>query len=179
MDSHQRLLVPILVLICGVTVMGQDRSTGVNSAHRKGSLVDVRDKQKVMLLVFKSRVLEVNDRERAIIEDVLKADPAPKGRHRWVYNYLAKQLNKYIQKYKSITAAADLADADYVIFFNVVEYRRILNTTYPYGELFVIVKGSPERLQPPRIVWQAPKIMFAGDAIGNFIKELKSVRGEI
>ncbi|HEY6216496.1 MAG TPA: hypothetical protein VIW74_07505 [Pyrinomonadaceae bacterium] len=142
------------------------------------SLEEVRDKRSALLVVFKSRVVDASDREGAIIDDVLKADPEPKGRYRWVYTQLAKKLNKYIQKYKSLSAASRLSDADYVIFFNVVEFRRILNTPYPYGELFVIVKGSPEKLQPPRVVWRAKKILFSEDAIGVFIKNLKALRGE-
>jgi hypothetical protein len=65
-----------------------------------------------------------------------------------------------------------------VIFFNVVEFRRILDMSYPYGELFVIVKGSPERLKPPRVIWRARKVLIAEDAIGDFIKDLKALRGE-
>ena len=144
------------------------------------SLTEVRDKRNVLLVVFKSRVIEVNvdDREQAIIEDVLKADPEPKGRYRWVYSQLAAKLNKYARKYRSLSAARELSEADYVIFFNVVEFRRILNTIYPYGELFVIVKGSPETLKPPRVVWKARKVLFAEDAIGDLIKDLKAIRGE-
>jgi len=142
------------------------------------SLAEVREKRNVLLVVFKSRILDVTDRERAIIEDVLKADPQPKGRYRWVYSQLATKLNKYIRKYNSLAAATDLSEADYVIFFNVVEFRRILNTIYPYGELFVIVKGSPETLKPPRVVWKARKVLFAEDAIGDLIKDLKAIRGE-
>jgi len=142
------------------------------------SLEEVRDKRSALLVVFKSRVLDVSDRERAIIDDVLKADPEPKGRYRWVYGQLARKLNKYIHKYKSLTSARALSDADYVIFFNVVEFRRILDTPYPYGELFVIVKGSPETLKPPRIVWRAKKVLFAEDAIGELIRDLKTLRGE-
>lgn len=144
------------------------------------SLAEVRDKRNVLLVVFKSRVIDVNvdDRERAIIEDVLKADPLPKGRYRWVYSQLAAKLNKYMRKYRSLSAATELSGADYVIFFNVVEFRRILNTIYPYGELFVIVKGSPETLKPPRIVWKARKVLFAEDAINDLIKDLKVLRGE-
>src|SRR5829696_231935 len=144
------------------------------------SLAEVRDKRNVLLVVFKSRVIavDVNDRERAIIEDVLKADPQPKGRYRWVYSQLAGKLNKYMRKYKSLSAAKELSEADYVIFFNVVEFRRILNTIYPYGELFVIVKGSPETLKPPRVVWTARKVLFAEDAISDLIKDLKALRGE-
>src|SRR3954452_9418669 len=104
------------------------------------SLAEVRDKRNVLLVVFKSRVIDAGDREGGIIDDVLHADPEPKGRYRWVYSQLAKKLNKYMRKYRSLSAARVLSEADYVIFFNVVEYRRILNTNYPYGELFVIVK---------------------------------------
>ena len=136
------------------------------------------DKRSVLLVVFKSRVLDVGDRERAIIDDVLKADPNPQGRYRWVYSQLARKLNNYIHKYKSLSAASELSDADYVIFFNVVEFRRILGVAYPYGELFVIAKGSPEKLKPPRVVWRARKVLYAEDAIGDLIKDLKAIRGE-
>ena len=142
------------------------------------SLAEVRDKHSALLVVFKSRVLDASDRESAIIDDVLKADPHPEGRYRWVYTQLARKLNNYIHKYKSLTAASELSKADYVIFFNVVEFRSILNTIYPYGELFVIVKGSPEKLKPPRVVWRARKVLYAEDAIGDLIKDLKAVRGE-
>ena len=147
-------------------------------AVESNSLEEVRDKRNALLVVFKSRVLDVSDRERAIIDDVLKADPEPKGRYRWVYTQLAKKLNKYINKYNSLTPARGLADADYVIFFNVVEFRRILDTAYPYGELFVIVKGSPEKLKPPRVIWRARKVLIAEDAIGDLIKDLKVLHGE-
>src|SRR4051794_8396517 len=109
----------LLFLFCFTVVVAQQ------SAADGNSLSEIRDKQSALLVVFKSRVIDANDRERAIIEDVLKADPEPKGRYRWVYSQLARKLNKYIRKYKSLTAATELAEADYDIFFNVVEFRRI------------------------------------------------------
>src|SRR5215510_14894887 len=168
-----KVVAPIvfLLLLCFAAV-------AQGPAANENSLEEVRDKRSALLVVFKSRVLDVSDRERAIIDDVLKADPEPKGRYRWVYGQLPRKLNKYIHKYKSLTSARALSDADYVIFFNVVEFRRILDTPYPYGELFVIVKGSPEKLKPPRIVWRAKKVLFAEDAIGELIRDLKAVRGE-
>ena len=162
----------VLFFILCFSAAAQEPVAGSNA------LEEVRDKRSALLVVFKSRVLDVGDREHAIIEDVLKADPQPKGRYQWVYSQLAKKLNKYIHKYKSLSAASDLSDADYVIFFNVVEFRWILNVAYPYGELFVIVKGSPETLKPPRVVWRARKVLFAEDAIGDLIKDLKAIRGE-
>ena len=168
-----KAVAPILLLFLLYLPTAAQESLGDGN-----SLAEVRDKRNVLLIVFKSRVLDVTDRERAIIEDVLKADPQPKGRYRWVYSQLAAKLNKYMKKYRSLSAATELSEADYVIFFNVVEFRRILNTIYPYGELFVIVKGSPETLKPPRVVWKARKVLFAEDAIGDLIKDLKAIRGE-
>ena len=169
-----RFLAPaLLVLSCCLSVAAQAPDITLGN-----SLEEVRDKRNVLLVVFKSRVLDVSNRERAIIDDVLRADPHPKGRYRWVYTQLAKKLNKYIEKYKSLSAASELSEADYVIYFNVVEFRRILNTPYPYGELFVIVKGEPETLKPPRVVWRAKRVLYAEDAIGDLIKDLKTLRGE-
>lgn len=165
------LILPLL-LLCFTAAVAQTPSVEHNS------LEEVRYKRSALLVVFKSRVLDVDNRERGIIDDVLKADPEPKGRYRWVYTQLAKKLNKYINKYNSLTPARALSDADYVIFFNVVEFRRILDTAYPYGELFVIVKGSPEKRKPPRVIWRARKVLIAEDAIGDLIKDLKALRGE-
>ena len=175
---HFVQLAVLTLASCATALAQQDSAINVNAAHAGSALVELRDKHRALLVVFRSRVLDVNDRERAIMEDVLKADPQPKGRNRWVYTQLAQKLNSYIRKYKSLTAAEGLADADYVIYFNVVEYRRILDAVYPYGELFVIVKGSPKQLKPPRVVWRAKKVLFVDDAIGDLIKELKTIRGE-
>jgi len=172
-----------VVVLATITFILLQSASGVpqsstSPAESTNSLIEVRDKHRALLLVFRSSVLDASDNERAIIDQVLKADPRPRGRNQWVYGQLAKKLNAYIRKYQSLTAATDLGDADYVIYFNLIEYRRILNTVYPYGELFVIVKGSPETKTPPRVVWKAKKILWAGDAIGNLIKELRTLRGE-
>jgi len=140
-------------------------------------LAEVREKKRALLLVFKSGVIDTADNDRPIIEFALKADPQNR-RYRLAYETIASKLNRYIRKYKSMTAAAQLSDADYIIFFNLLEYRRILNTTYPYGELFVILKGTAAQTRP-HVVWKSKKIQWAGDAVNNLIKDLKSIRGEV
>lgn len=167
------ILLVVVVLATCVSAVAQDGSKPAGSP-----LAELRDKRRALLVVFRSRVVDATGNERAIIEDVLKADPRPKGRFRWVHTLIARKLDKYKKKHGSTVPALDLADAEYVIYFNVVEFRRILDTVYPFGELFVIVKGSPEHSKPPRVVWRANKVLFAEDAIGNLIKELKAVRGE-
>lgn len=178
---HTHLIVAgaslIVLLACGVSVLAQPERPEEKNNH-VGTISELRDKQRALLVVFKSGVIDVENADRAVIDDVLKADPRPKGRYRWVYNELAHKLNKYIRQHGSLSSADNLADAEYVIFFNVVEFRRILNAIYPYGELYVIVKGSPQESKPPRIVWRARKVLFAGDAIRDLIKDLKALRGE-
>jgi hypothetical protein len=159
-------------------IFAQERAPTIASDSAKTSLSEVRDKRYALLIVFRSGVVDASNNERAMIDLVLKADPQPKGRYQFVYGQLAKKLNGYIRKYKSLSAAHELNDADYVIFFNVVEYRRILNTIYPYGELFVIIKGTPETNRPPRVIWRSKKILSAGDAVSDLIRELKDLRGE-
>jgi len=144
----------------------------------ESSLDELRDKRSALLVVLRAGIVNASDNERAIIDMVLKADPAPRGRLQWVYGTLSKKLNRYIHRHESLSAANDLGDADFVIFFNLLEYRRILDTTYPYGELFIIVKGLPELRIPPRVIWRSRKVLDSTDAIGEFIRELKLLRGE-
>jgi hypothetical protein len=127
---------------------------------------------------MKSSVVFADETDRSIIDLVLKADSEPSPRHQMVYGTLARNLNKYIRKYKSLSAAAQLSEADLVIFFSLIEYRRILDVTYPFGELFIIVKGEPSTNRPPRIVWKSRRVLWAGDAINHFLKDLKTARGE-
>ena len=171
-------IIAILVLSChsyASTFHDQKGLIGANSD--RNSLAEVRAKKRALLLVFRSGVIDTQDNERAVIELALKADPQSK-RYRLTYDTIAQRLNRYINKYKSMSAATQLGDADYVIFFNLLEYRRILNATYPYGELFVIVKGDPSVQQPPRVIWKAKKIQWAGDAVRDLIKELRVLRRE-
>jgi hypothetical protein len=180
--QKQFLLAPLsllLLVLCSPRVASQQSTQLQTTSLTKGSLEDVREMRRALLLVFRSRIVAANSDDRSIIEQVLKTDPAPKtGRSIWVYGQIARRLNSYIRKYKSLTPAYDLVDADFVIYFNIVEYRQLLNTIYPYGELFVIVKGSPALQNQPRIVWKTRKILWANDAINDLIKELKTVRGE-
>ena len=165
----------IALILATTARAGQTLST--NNAPQN-SLAEIKDKRRALLVVFRSGVVDLSNGERVIIDEVLKADPEPRGRIRWVYSVIAKKLNSYIRKYRSLTAAQDLSDADYVISFNLVEYRRVLNDIYPFGEIFVISKGTPETQSPPRVIWRGKKVLFAGDAINDLIKDLKAIRGE-
>ena len=165
-----------IVLGCSGTIAQQ--RFRAESDTRGSSLSEIRHRDRGLVIVLKSSVISADDSESTIIESVLRADPDSIWRHQMVYGTLAKKLNSYIRKYQSLSAATDLGEADFVLFFSLVEYRRILNASYPFGELFVIVKGDPQAGRPPRIIWKSNKIIWAGDAINNFLRDLKSQRGE-
>ncbi|MFN2531550.1 MAG: hypothetical protein ABR555_09660 [Pyrinomonadaceae bacterium] len=157
-----------------LTVRGQAKG----DADDRGSLAEIVNKRSALLLVYRSSIVDVSDSDQAIIEFVLKADPQPARRYQTSYGVMAKKLNNYIRKYGSLSAAHILEDADFVVFFNVIEYRRILNTTYPYGELFVIVKAIRGTQTRPHIIWKTKRLQWSGDAISDFIRALKSARHE-
>ena len=165
-----------VALVCS-NATAQQRFRAANETNTE-SLSAIRLRDKGLVVVLKSSVISAEGTDNFIIDSVLKADPESTGRHQIVYGTLARKLNSYIRKYKSLSAATDLGEADFVIFFSLVEYRRILNSTYPFGELFVIVKGEPDTQRPPRIIWKSRKVIWVGDAIKNFLRDLKNTRGE-
>jgi hypothetical protein len=124
--------------------------------------------------VRRGAVLDARGVDASVISEAYR-----EGSHRpafpRTFNLIARKLNKYIKEHKSISAARSLADADFILFFNVLEIRRPLGTPYAYGELFVILNTQPA----PRILWKSRNSgRFADDAITDFISELKAVRGE-
>lgn len=144
----------------------------------QGSLGELKDKQRVLLLVTRSSVIDSRGLGKSVIADAYKADPQHTRRYRYTFNSIALKLNKYIRKYHSISAVDQITNADYILLFNLLEYRRSLGAAYPYGEMYAILNQPPDSGDPPRIVWKAKKVMWAEDAAKEFIKSLKAVRGE-
>jgi len=173
-----RLLLLSLLLLIG----GAGGARAQEGAERRredslirGSLEELKDLRRVALIVTRSPVIDAQDMGRSLIAEAYKAESGLRRRHVYPHATIARRLNEYIRKYRSMSAVDRVAEADYIIFFNLLEYRRALNGTYPYGELFIILqKGGGA----PRIVWKAEKVMWADDAAKKFIKSLKRVRGE-
>ena len=77
------VLLAAVVLASFSAAAAQSRDPKSQTAHAGHPLAELLDKRRVWLVVFRSRVVDVgNDSEHAIIEDVPKADPNPKGRFR-------------------------------------------------------------------------------------------------
>jgi hypothetical protein len=141
-----------------------------------GTLAEIKDKHRVALLIKKNSVLDVSGSEEPIVNEALAADPRDSLRHRYPYRVIARKLNQYVRKYGTMQPVYNIAQADFIIYFRLVEYRQVLNTFYPCGEMFVIV--NQRETQPARVIWRTKKVRFAEDAINDLIKELKRTRDE-
>ena len=176
------LLLPLLLLLC-VTAHAQEARTpaegrGVGAFVTEGSLSELRSKSRVMLVITRSLVVDTREPARALVRQAYNADPRNTRRHRYAFNTIARKLNKYIRKYGGMSAAAEVGDAEYLLVFNLLEYKVVLGRAYPYGEMYVVLNQPPDSPDPPRLLWKARKVLWAEDAVGEFIKELKVVRGE-
>ena len=173
----------MLTLFC-VTVIGWERGAATSAPETlrveywDGSLAEIKDKRSVALVIIRSSVLDATGDDEPIIREALAGEPRLAPRHRFTYSLVARKLNQYIRKYRSLRPADQTSHADFIIYFKLVEYRRMLNGTYPYGEMFVIVNPKPETNGSARIIWRTNKVMFAEDAIKSLLRDLKQVRGE-
>jgi len=175
--------VSILVSLFFWTTLGNGQPQNIQPSHNDspgGSVLSqLNGKRSVLLLVLRSGILDTRGDNRALLDLVLKADPRSAMHYRLAYETIAKKLNSYARKYGSLSAAGELSDADFIILFNLLEYRRILNVNYPYGELFVIVKKDTNTEIPLGVIWKSRKIEWANDAINDLVKDLKTARGEL
>ena len=142
------------------------------------SVAELKESQRVALLIKKSSVINASQSDDPIIDEVLHSDLRESLKHRYVYRLIGRKLNSYMRKYRTLRAVNEIAEADFIVYFKLVEYRRQLNGVYPYGELFIIANPAQNESRPARIVWKTKKVMFAEDAIKEFVKELRRVRQE-
>jgi len=182
---HRALKIAILSLLLPVAFSGSEPSGAANaSVLRKqnedpnGTLAEIRDKQRVALIVLRSSVVDASGTDDRILAEALAAEPREARRYRYAFGLLARKLNQYSRKYRSLRPVYEIAHADFIIYFRLVEYRRLLNGYYPYGELFVILNEQPDERRPAKLLWRSKKVMYAEDTVKDFIKELRQVRGE-
>ena len=151
---------------------------GQTAAPRVDALAELQGKQRAALVVTYLPVVDAGDPERAVLAAALRADKPPSGRVRRVFAAVARPLNDYAKKSKQLIPVRKVSEAEYVFCFNYLGYRRVLDTFYPYGELFVIVKTADGAQPSGRVVWRTEKPTFADDAMRNFLRALKTLHGK-
>lgn len=171
----------VVLLVClAPPARAQERRTDAVEGNGvvEGSLAELRTRGRVLLLLTRSLVLDTRTPGESLIKQAYKADPQFQRRHGYAFNTIAAKLNRYMRKYGGMSAARGVGDAEYLLVFNLLEYRRTLGRAYPYGELYVVLNHPPGSKHPPRLLWKASKVLWAEDAAKEFINELKIVRGQ-
>lgn len=175
------VLLPLLLCVAAHAQAARVPAEGTGGAPlavTEGSLSELRSKRRFSLVLTRSLLLDTRDPGRALVRQAYHADPRVKRRHYVAFNSIARKLNKYMKKYGGISAAPEVGKAEFLVVFNLLEYKSMLGRSYPYGEMYVVLNQPPGSPNPPRLLWKARKVLWAEDAAGEFIRELKFVRGE-
>ncbi|HEX8559773.1 MAG TPA: hypothetical protein VF668_16885 [Pyrinomonadaceae bacterium] len=145
----------------------------------RGSLAEVKGLRRTALLASRSLVVDAREPALAALEDYRRALAGePPRQHVAAARLIAGRLNKYIRKYRMMTAAEDVAQADLVLVFQVTGQRRsaIPGEPFVWGKLYAIAVG---RDRAPRLVWESEGDgVEAQDAADDFLKAFKAARGE-
>lgn len=160
-----------LLLLFANAISAQDNSAPATQSYN--SLSEIANKRNALLMIKRASVLDASGGRSSLIEEALKYDPRQSRRYRSAYNVIAGKLNKFMRKHSSMSAVGSVEEADYIIFFNLLEYRRPLGVPHPYGELFVIMLNSQAGA---RVIWKSKKVQWAGDAADDLINDLRALQ---
>ena len=175
------LCVALLLSLCVAPLaraQREARDRAEDTTATEGSLAELRSRRRILLLITRSLVVDARDPGKALVREAYEADPQAKRRHRFAFNPIARKLNDYMKKYGGMSATQEVSDAEYILVFNLLEYKRVLGQYYPYGEMYVVLNQPPGSTQSPRVLWRASKVLWAEDAAREFVRELKAVRGQ-
>lgn len=148
---------------------------------QRGDLTETVGRRRVALIVTRAQTVDARDPARVAFDLYRKAlAGAPPRPHAAAQRAVARLLNKYLNKYRSMTAVETVQEADLVVIFNVLRVRRSFIPEEPhiFGQLFVILRPASAG-QAPRIVWQTEdNATNLEEAVGDFLKALRDARGE-
>jgi hypothetical protein len=168
------LLAPLAAGASGSRVAAQRGAEVV-----RGRLEEVQGRRLVALLVSRALLLDVRDPAATAFEDYRRAlAGSPPLPHTRAARRVADKLNKYIRKYRMMSAAETYGEADLVIVFKVTGQRAspIPGDPFIWGKMYVLAVGAGHA---PRLVWESKGDNTSPeDATGDFLKALKAARGE-
>jgi hypothetical protein len=161
------------------TQAARQRAEAREARVPRGPLGEVTGPRRVALLVSKSMVVDAREPALAALEDYRRAlAGSPPRLHVPGARLIASRLNKYIRKYRMMTAAEDYAQADLFIVFKVTAQRpsAIPGEPFVWGKMYVIALGAD---RAARVVWESEADNDSAEgAAEDFLKAYRSARGE-
>lgn len=179
MTTHRAIRALLLLALLAGPAVAQGDGGGGEAAVARGSLEGVQGRRRVVLLVSRSLVVDVRDPALVAVEDYRQALAGdPPRQHNAAARQVAQRLNKYIRKYRTVTAAQGFDDADLVLVFQVMRQHASAIPAQPHvwGKMYVLAVG-PDRV--PRIVWESEGDTSSVEgATDDFLKAFRAARGE-
>ncbi len=175
------LIILLLALLAGAAApsAAQPRADVREARVARGSLAEVTGRRNIALLVSRSLVVDAREPALVALEDYRRAlAGTPPRQHGAGARLIATRLNKFIRKYRTMTAADTFAEADLVLVFHVTAQRPsvIRNQPYVWGKLFVLAVGAD---LSARVVWESEDDDTPPeDAAEDFLKAFRVARGE-
>ena len=146
----------------------------------RGELSEIRDRRRALLVVSRSYSVDTRGPLRGVFEEVFEKPARAVLRHEYAYELVARKLERYEREHGGLEIVETLEEADFVIVYKVVTLHRSFSEDEPfvYGEMFVFLNRAPERPQPA-LLWRTKgDHVPPGEAVGDFLKSLKAVRGQ-
>jgi hypothetical protein len=176
------LLLAAALVACAAVAPASAQSAGAAERGRvaRGSLAEVTGRRRVALLVSKALVVDAREPALVALEDYRRAlagEPPPQ--HAAGARLIADRLNKYIRRYRMMSAAEDYAEADLVIVFKVTAQRpsAIPRQPFVWGKMYVLALAG--RDGAARVVWESKgDATPPEEAADDFLKAFKAARGE-
>jgi hypothetical protein len=184
LDALTSIAVALSLCLCGVAASrgragAQDKAADAEGIEH-GRLEEIREKRVFVLLVSRSFTVDARSPSKVSASDVREALEHQGVRHARAHGVIASRLDKYVSKYKSMTAVETSPGAEVFIVFKVMRERPTFraDASLCFGKMFVFISGGGEKATP-RVVWESgDEMTLAEDAADAFIKALKAVRGE-
>ena len=143
-------------------------------------LAVIAGKRRVALIVNRSLSIDMRGKIHGIISEVFDRESPAHPRHDYAHELVSRRLQKYVDEYQSLTLVESVEEADFVIVFKVVREVKSFSPEEPfvYGEMFVFLNRSIEEPVPPLLWKTKDDHETPEDAVKEFVKQLKAVRGE-
>lgn len=166
--------------LCAAAAGAAAQSAADDGEVPRGELSEIRDRRRALVVVSRSYSVDTRGSLRGVFEEVFEKPARAVLRHEYAYELVARRLERYEREYGGLEIVETLEEADFVIVYKVVALHRSFSEDEPfvYGEMFVFLNRAPGRPQPA-LLWRTKgDHVPPGEAVGDFLKSLKAVRGQ-